>query len=715
MAVTAKFQADFSSFLQAIDKAEVALVDFGQGAGKVESSLNRMVDNFSGRKLIQEASLMTIAVEKAGGIATLTASEIEKVGTKANEAADKMKKLGYDVPAGLQKLADETKNVDTASGALTDTVKTLAAGFLAMFTARAAFSFVKDTINEASALKDLSQQTHINVEELQLLAGGMSEFGVDADTLGKGLYKLSRGIAGGDESVASGLHLMGMSLKDVEGLNGKDLFLKIEGGLATLQGGLRDTAAADLFGGRLGAAMAGASEGINGALENWQHLNHVASTESVDAMDTFGESIARANKNLSSIAANMIGPIAQGFNVLNDAADKGASKWSIAWAMMKDFAASSTATGASTANLAQLLDDLNQKTEANTKRTADATAGHGAAVVALDAHGQAAKFMAALELDAATPLLGWQLQYLDHLKEIGSLDAKHAAGIGVTTEQFKQYTESMAEAKKAAEALTAETKAYDAVVTHMHMETFKLAQEHEKQWRAESLAGAARVNVAIMAELDAQVKLNAEYGRTVDGQLKMTGAGETLRVALEALKLTKVEGISQEKEEQVLLDAYTKALYGEAVAQDVLAAATARTTASYYAQIDAMARAAGMAATGNRPGEGNSGVNQGSMERGPGVNQAVTVPINNWTGPYAPPGRAEGGSVSGGLPYMVGERGPELFVPKSAGSIIPHGRDGATINVYVTQPLGTPQAIAAAVDDAVVKSLRSRGVKLGSG
>jgi hypothetical protein len=33
------------------------------------------------------------------------------------------------------------------------------------------------------------------------------------------------------------------------------------------------------------------------------------------------------------------------------------------------------------------------------------------------------------------------------------------------------------------------------------------------------------------------------------------------------------------------------------------------------------------------------------------------------------PGRATGGPVSQGRPYMVGERGPELFVPSSAGRV----------------------------------------------
>jgi lambda family phage tail tape measure protein len=43
-----------------------------------------------------------------------------------------------------------------------------------------------------------------------------------------------------------------------------------------------------------------------------------------------------------------------------------------------------------------------------------------------------------------------------------------------------------------------------------------------------------------------------------------------------------------------------------------------------------------------------------------------------------PPGRALGGPVSANSPYMVGERGPELFVPRSAGNIIPNNQLGAS-------------------------------------
>jgi hypothetical protein len=36
--------------------------------------------------------------------------------------------------------------------------------------------------------------------------------------------------------------------------------------------------------------------------------------------------------------------------------------------------------------------------------------------------------------------------------------------------------------------------------------------------------------------------------------------------------------------------------------------------------------------------------------------------------------RANGGPVSAGMPYIVGEEGYELFVPKTSGTIVPHGR-----------------------------------------
>jgi TP901 family phage tail tape measure protein len=50
--------------------------------------------------------------------------------------------------------------------------------------------------------------------------------------------------------------------------------------------------------------------------------------------------------------------------------------------------------------------------------------------------------------------------------------------------------------------------------------------------------------------------------------------------------------------------------------------------------------------------------------------------------------RAAGGDVLSGQGYLVGERGPELFVPGSSGSIIPNSRMGGGSNINITVNAG---------------------------
>ena len=56
------------------------------------------------------------------------------------------------------------------------------------------------------------------------------------------------------------------------------------------------------------------------------------------------------------------------------------------------------------------------------------------------------------------------------------------------------------------------------------------------------------------------------------------------------------------------------------------------------------------------------------------------------------PGKADGGPVMKNKPYIVGEEGPELFVPSSAGNIVPNGQfggGGTTVN-YNIQAVDAP-------------------------
>jgi phage-related minor tail protein len=50
---------------------------------------------------------------------------------------------------------------------------------------------------------------------------------------------------------------------------------------------------------------------------------------------------------------------------------------------------------------------------------------------------------------------------------------------------------------------------------------------------------------------------------------------------------------------------------------------------------------------------------------------------------FGAPGRAAGGPVAGGRAYMVGERGPELFVPTSAGRVEAGGAGARHVSITV--------------------------------
>ncbi|MCW2382540.1 MULTISPECIES: tail tape measure protein [unclassified Sphingobium] len=56
------------------------------------------------------------------------------------------------------------------------------------------------------------------------------------------------------------------------------------------------------------------------------------------------------------------------------------------------------------------------------------------------------------------------------------------------------------------------------------------------------------------------------------------------------------------------------------------------------------------------------------------------------TGALGLPGRATGGPVAPGRAYLVGERGPEVFVPTNSGQIVPGvgGQGGRDVRVSIT-------------------------------
>lgn len=77
--------------------------------------------------------------------------------------------------------------------------------------------------------------------------------------------------------------------------------------------------------------------------------------------------------------------------------------------------------------------------------------------------------------------------------------------------------------------------------------------------------------------------------------------------------------------------------------------------------------------------------------------------------------RANGGPVMAGMGYLVGERGPELFLPRQSGGIVPNGALGGmnvTVNVQardVNSFRGSESQIAASVAGSLARAQRRNG------
>lgn len=156
MAITGKFAADFASFYDAVQKAEVSLNSMEAGGAKVEAQINKVANSLEGGKIVQQATIAAAAVEQIGGISKLTEAELARVGATATEAAAKLKAMGQDVPAGIQAIADASHAAAKGSDEMGQSwVARVAEGMLLRDAIREALNVMKEMI---AALPELAMK-----------------------------------------------------------------------------------------------------------------------------------------------------------------------------------------------------------------------------------------------------------------------------------------------------------------------------------------------------------------------------------------------------------------------------------------------------------------------------------------------------------------------------------------------------------------------------
>lgn len=82
------------------------------------------------------------------------------------------------------------------------------------------------------------------------------------------------------------------------------------------------------------------------------------------------------------------------------------------------------------------------------------------------------------------------------------------------------------------------------------------------------------------------------------------------------------------------------------------------------------------------------------------IQQSITGPLAQAMGFQVSGAKAIGGPVQSGSAYVVGERGPEMFVPNSSGAIVPNDRmsaGGVIVNQTINVSTGVQQTVRAEV------------------
>ncbi len=236
--------------------------NMADGAGVIDvtsQALTRMSSSYDGSKIIQQANATAAAIQQIGGVTNLTAAEQAKANTILDAALEKYALLGKTAPAGMQALADATKQIPapaqeatSAFGSMLEGAVALASALGLAFSVQSILAFASSAVEGAAKLEDLSRATGISTDGLQQLAYVAAESGIGVDQLTRGVEQLSAKLAGGDKNATTAVELMGLSVKDLLAAGPQEAFLEIAEAVGRIDDPMTKNAiATDLWGGRL--------------------------------------------------------------------------------------------------------------------------------------------------------------------------------------------------------------------------------------------------------------------------------------------------------------------------------------------------------------------------------------------------------------------------------------------------------------------------------
>ncbi len=312
-----------------------------QSISLTQTAVDKLAKSLQGDALIQAAQRSVAAITQIGGATKLTAAEAERNLALIEKAIDKLTVSGKAVPSAMLAMRDSLKQVATAGDAVASSHSKLGevlrlnipivGGLSAKFTENVAalgvlggvigaavvgYELLKKAIDigaevseAAKQLRNLSTETGVGVEQLQAIGSVTKDVGVDTAELARGMFQLSRRVAGDDASASAALGVMGLNIQSLKKLAPDELFLTIMRAVNQIPDPMmRSAVAAQLFGARFAQAFLAIGPGLDEIVEKAKTSGEVMSREAVEGAAKFSDSIDHLSLRLKALTGEGLAP-----------------------------------------------------------------------------------------------------------------------------------------------------------------------------------------------------------------------------------------------------------------------------------------------------------------------------------------------------------------------------------------------------------------------
>jgi hypothetical protein len=303
MALTATRALDIRAFETGLSRATGALDGFAQKTVKnTNRDLSRMLEEFTGQRVVAESARMVEAVERIGGASKLTEAEQRKVNATVSEAIAKYHALGQEAPAALKSLQSATSGAVEKTSLLSTGMKTL----VGLFSLRAIANAAGDVLEFTGKLTDLSAKTGVGTEALQRLNYVTAQSGVTLETVADGVVRLGKNLVGGNDSAVKGVEALGLSVGDLIKMSPDAAFMRIGEAIATVPNPMEQAALATAIFGKAGADYLPAFTSDMSALaKQAQDSGAILSDDLVKGGDDAGDALTR----LQGVGLTLLGKV----------------------------------------------------------------------------------------------------------------------------------------------------------------------------------------------------------------------------------------------------------------------------------------------------------------------------------------------------------------------------------------------------------------------